>query len=126
MPPETATGELSPHYSTPELDDSDIIRRTRIAMTYFTGAIAESKGNRVGTFMRMLTEEMIEESSIVPPDILEFYMRQAAAVLYWTATGENIINMPMPGDFVNGLPKDMRAAILEQKERLAIESDKHE
>lgn len=104
-PPEATVALPS---TTPAQDDPDVIRRTKIAMGYFTRAIQEAKGSRVGTFMRMLTEEMLEESAMVPPEFLEFYMKQAAAILYWTATGENIVNMPMPSDFTNTIPRELR------------------
>lgn len=77
-------------------------------MGYFTDAIRTTKGNKAASFMRMLTEDMIEESSMVPEDMLEFYMKQAASILYWTATGETIINMPMPSDFKNVIPRELR------------------
>jgi hypothetical protein len=102
--------------TTPAQDDPDVIRRTKIAMGYFTQAIVEAKGSRVGVFMRALTEEMLEESAMVPPEFLEFYMKQAAAILYWTGTGENIVNMPMPHDFKSIIPKELRPV-----ERAAIE-----
>lgn len=91
----------------PEPVDADIVRRTKIAMRYFTDTVAEAKGNKAGMFMKMLTEEMLEESEMVPPEFLEFYMKQAAAILFWTATGERIINMPIPHDFAAVIPKEL-------------------
>lgn len=77
-------------------------------MGYFTKAVVEAKGTKVGVFMRALTEEMLEESAMVPPEFLEFYMKQAAAILYWTATGEAILNMPMPHDFKSIIPRALK------------------
>lgn len=57
------------------------------------------KGKRTAFLIKKLIAEAAEEMDDVPPEMISFYMNRAAAMMYWAATGERIVNMPLPPDF---------------------------
>lgn len=59
----------------------------------------QGKNPRVIFMLNKLVADALEEASEVPPEILEFYMGQAAATLLWAATGQTVPSMPLPDDF---------------------------
>ena len=56
-------------------------------------------GNKAAFLMKKVMLDSFKDLGEVPPDITEFYMRQAASVLYWAATGEVVTDTPLPDDF---------------------------
>lgn len=102
------TGEVSESSTQGPAELSEPLKRAQLVFRYFSQGISEAKGNKVGYLISKLTDELLEEAADVPPEILEFYMRQSTAVLYWAATGEQIINLPMPHDFRNTIPAELR------------------
>jgi hypothetical protein len=81
--------------------DPPIIQRIRTVSAYFTQSLQKNRGQsgKVGFMVNKLISDALDEAGEVPPEILEFYMGQATAVLYWAASGETIVNMPLPDDF---------------------------
>lgn len=70
-------------------------------MGYFLQSVNDgsAKGKRTSYLLTRLAKEALEEMKEVPPQMVEFYFRRAAAIMYWSATGERVIGMPMPDDF---------------------------
>lgn len=83
--------------------EAPVFLRSRLTMKYFIDSMMQSgvtgSKSKVAFMMKRLVEEALDEAQEVPPEILELYMAQAAAVLHWAATGETILNMPLPADF---------------------------
>lgn len=50
--------------------------------------------------------EMVSELRDYPPEIIELYVKQVAALIYWTGSGEIIKDFPMPPDFIAGQQTD--------------------
>jgi hypothetical protein len=92
--------------STGEPAESDyainpVIARSAVAVKYMISKGQNSSGAKAGT-MRIVTKivtEALSDASDVPPAIAEFYMKQLAAMIWWTATGEALEGMPLPEDF---------------------------
>lgn len=90
--------------------DAPVIQRTKLVLDYFADSVTsrnddDPKSKRVSFLLKKVAQDAIEEASEVPPEIMELYMAQAAAVLYYAATGEVIVNMPLPEDFPEVTPE---------------------
>jgi hypothetical protein len=87
-------------------------------MGYFLGSVNDgsAKGKRTAYLLNKLAQEAVNEMAEVPPEMVEFYFKRAAAVMYWSATGERVLGMPMPDDFVP--PAELGAS----NEQLALPS----
>lgn len=90
--------------------DAPVIQRTKLVLDYFADSVSsrnddDPKSKRVSFLLKKVAQDAIEEASEVPPEIMELYMAQAAAVLYYAATGEVIVNMPLPEDFPEVTPE---------------------
>lgn len=89
--------------STLALADPPVIVRTRAVMDYFVNSVQnrsdDAKSSKVMFILRKIVEDALEEASEVPPEIMELNMRQAAAILYYAATGEAAEGAPLPSDF---------------------------
>lgn len=87
--------------SIPAQDDPPVIARMRVTMEYLLRSISASSdtGNKAAILMKKVMLDAFHDLADVPPDIVEFYMRQSASVLYWAATGEVVTDTPLPDDF---------------------------
>ena len=59
----------------------------------------DKKSKRFKFLLRKIVGEATEEIDNVPPEMLEYYFKRAAHMMYWAATGCTIENMPMPPGF---------------------------
>lgn len=92
------------------VEESDVIKRIRLITDHFTKSIAKDPSKKkVAFLLRRITEEAIEEMVDAPEEILEYYMTEATAILYWAATGMVIENMPLPDDFQPDLELSAKA-----------------
>jgi hypothetical protein len=68
---------------------------------YFLGQMDDgsAKARRFRRMLAMIAQEGMEELRDAPPEAIEFYFKRAAGIIYWSATGEKIINIPWPKDF---------------------------
>lgn len=73
----------------------------RVTTDYLLKSIARQggDGSKAMIVIRKVMLDSFHDLAEVPPDIVEFYMRQAASVLYWAATGEVVTDTPLPDDF---------------------------
>jgi hypothetical protein len=73
-----------------------------VMMNHFLADIDDGsqKGKRTAFLLRKLVSEAVEEMGEIPPEMMEFYFKRAAAMMYWAATGERIVNIPLPPSFV--------------------------
>lgn len=96
-----SSAEVTPS-STLALGEAPVVQRTRLVINYFTKSLAQGEdrnSKRVAFLLKKLTEDAIMEAQDVPPEIMELYMTQAAAVLYYAATGQVAPATPLPDDF---------------------------
>lgn len=87
--------------SIPARDDAPVIKRMRVTAQYLLNSISSSSetGGKAAILMKKIILDSFNDLADVPPDIVEFYMRQSASVLYWAATGEVVTDTPLPDDF---------------------------
>ena len=87
--------------STPAQDDAPVVGRLRVTMEYLLRSISASSetGSKAAILMKKVMLDAMHDLADVPPDIVEFYMRQSASVLYWAATGQVVTDTPLPDDF---------------------------
>jgi hypothetical protein len=87
----------------------DIIVRAKVMMAYYMEALqADNRAavrNAARVFFRLFNEAM-EEMAEAPPEYIAEYLKQGAAVFYWAASGESILNVPVPEDFHEFLKKN--------------------
>lgn len=55
-----------------------------------------SKGAMIG---KRIAGEMLTDMTEIPPEFVEFYLKQLATMVYWTATGEALDEIPLPEGF---------------------------
>jgi len=77
--------------------DPPVITRIKQVMDYVTNMAGK---NDMPPIVRRLAQEMISEIRDYPPEIVELYVKQVAALIYWTGSGEIIKDFPMPPDFM--------------------------
>lgn len=70
-------------------DVPEVLQRARQAVAYMVSK-SPSGGKHAGTqrIVVKLISEAISDLAEAPPVILEFYMKQLAALMYFTSTGE--------------------------------------
>lgn len=61
-------------------------------------------GKSLPGIVNRVVREMLSELSEVPPVMVEFYSKQAAAMIYWISSGEENPDVPLPDNF----PKTMK------------------
>lgn len=95
------TPQTESQSSTPAQDDPPVVRRMQVTADYLLRSISRNgeTGNKAAFLMKKVMLDSFKDLGEVPPDITEFYMRQAASVLYWAATGEVVTDTPLPDDF---------------------------
>lgn len=59
----------------------------------------DKKSKRFKFLLRKIVAEATDEIDNVPPEMLEYYFKRAAHMMFWAATGTTIENMPMPPGF---------------------------
>lgn len=93
----------------PEAEDAPVIKRIQLMLDYFISNIGQdtAKNKRVAYMLKRIATEAADEMADVPPEIIELYFKQAAGVMFWAATGEQIINIPLPAGFET--PKELSA-----------------
>ena len=93
---------------------SDVLQRVNAVLGYFSRQAAGGKGGSktemYGRILQTLAAEAVEEMAEVPDEMLAYYMGEAAAIIYWASTGERIVNLPLPRDFLLTVPKQLLGA----------------
>ena len=83
---------------------SPVIERFVATTEYFLSVMTSGEDKKMGRtaqLLRMILTEATDELRDAPPEILEEYFRQAAGTMYWAATGERIMNIPLPAGFAD-------------------------
>jgi hypothetical protein len=99
-----------------------VLKRIEATMNYFLKSSGDNaKSRKYRRIIAMITQDALEEIEIAPPELVEYYFTRAAALIYWSATGQRIINVPWPDDFVippelSGLAAENEIVAGEQKE----------
>ena len=57
-------------------------------------------GNKSGMIMKRVGADMLEEIRTFPPEIVELYLKQFAALMFWVAEGNTLDDFPLPPDFL--------------------------
>lgn len=65
-------------------------------LTFLTSKVPS--GNKTTPIVRRVAAEMFDELAEIPPEFIEFYVKQLANALYWAATGDGLDDMPHPLD----------------------------
>jgi hypothetical protein len=85
-----------------ELGDApDVVKRIELVQNYFLRQMDDgsSKAKKFRRMLAMIAQEGMEELRDAPPEAIEFYFMRAAGLIYWSATGIKIQNIPWPKDF---------------------------
>lgn len=48
---------------------------------------------------KRIAGEMLTDMTEIPPEFVEFYLKQLATMVYWTATGQALDEIPLPDGF---------------------------
>lgn len=103
-------------------DAPPVVARMQVTAEYLLKSISQNGGDSGGKaafLMKKVLLDSFKDLTEVPPDITEFYMRQAASVLYWAATGEVVTDTPLPDDFPavdwRGKPMELSAGEAETR-----------
>lgn len=76
---------------------------------------------RAAILVQRVFNDAMEDAEEIPPEFMELYLKQGSAIMYWAATGETIVNMPLPEEFtIRENVREIGAGPL-RVERLAIE-----
>jgi hypothetical protein len=95
--PESLQPDSSP---TLVADDPAVVQRINHVMEYFLSQMGgEGKAGQFKRMLAMISRDAMEEMKDAPPEAIEFYFRRAAGLIYWSACGERILNIPWPKDF---------------------------
>lgn len=105
-------------------DQADVIKRIELVMNYFLAQMDDGTGKskKYRRMLAMISQEGMEEMKDAPPEAIEYYFKRAAGLIYWSATGEKIINIPWPDDFKT--PPELDSANtpqMESMERLSLQ-----
>lgn len=84
-------------YTIPEPADLPILNRMNQVIDYMSNAVPT--GFKASGIMKRVAREMLSEMDEIPPEILEFYVKQLSTMLYWVATGAALDDMPLPENF---------------------------
>lgn len=78
-----------------------VLRRTTAMMKHLLKDVdnGTKKGKRTAYMLGKLMDEAQEELVDAPPEMIEFYLKRTSAMMFWAATGERIVNIPLPSDF---------------------------
>lgn len=81
---------------TPEL------QRIQFVMDHLLGKLKDGsdKNNKLAILLQRVAAEAIHDLEDVPSEFLEEYFQQTAAMFFWGATGQVILNVPLPPGFV--------------------------
>lgn len=81
----------------PTIPEADVFTRLKKVIGYVSSRIpAGSKGSSIA---KRIADEMLNDMTEIPPEFVEFYLKQLAAMIHWTATGQSVDDMPLPEDF---------------------------
>lgn len=80
--------------------DAPVIKRLQTVVKYVSGMVP--KGAKGAGIVNRVASEMLLDVTEIPPEFVEFYVKQLSVLLYWTATGETLDDMPLPEDFTTG------------------------
>jgi hypothetical protein len=86
-----------------QIDDATpVVKRIELVQNYFLGQMDDgsSKTKKFRRMLAMIAQEGMEELRDAPEEAIEFYFKRAAGLIYWSATGIKIENIPWPKDFV--------------------------
>lgn len=101
-----------------------VVRRVEILLDYYLSTIDDgsARGHKISFLLKKLMNEALEEFALMdtPPEMLEHYLRQSSAMLWWGATGENIANVPLPPSF---LTPDQMAEISQLDQRKLTQAE---
>lgn len=86
------------HSSTPVQADPPVLKRLRHAIQYVVSSMPNN-GTTWAPIVKRVTNDMMENLEEFPPEFVEFYTKQVAGLLHWTATGKAIDGVPLPEDF---------------------------
>lgn len=90
--------ESATHSTTLEPAEPPVVKRLRKAIDYVVRSMP-ANGMTWAPIIKRVTADMIENLEDFPPEIVEVYTQQVAGLLYWTATGKGIPDVPLPEDF---------------------------
>lgn len=79
------------------VEDPEVITRLKKVIAYVSAMVPNNAKGAV--IVRRVAAEMLNEIGEMPPEFIEFYIKQLSTMMYWTATGETIDDMPLPEDF---------------------------
>lgn len=83
--------------TTPVVDDAPVFDRLRKVVNYVSDQIpAGSKGSVIG---KRIAGELLTDMTEIPPEFVEFYLKQLATMVYWTSTGKALDEIPLPPGF---------------------------
>ncbi|HEY6020720.1 MAG TPA: hypothetical protein VIY48_12740 [Candidatus Paceibacterota bacterium] len=84
--------------STPAPEAEAVVyRRLNSVLDYVSKMVpADAKGAKIA---QRIGREMVGDLSEVPPEIVEFYIKQLAGMMFWCATGETLDGVVLPEDF---------------------------
>jgi hypothetical protein len=69
-------------------------------MGFLMGQIkGDVKADKMRRLLTMIVEEAMSDLDDAPAEVLEFYFKRAAGMMYWSATGEKVENLPWPSNF---------------------------
>lgn len=80
--------------------DAPVIQRLQTVVKYVSSMVP--KGAKGASIVNRVASEMLLDVTEIPPEFVEFYVKQLSVLLYWTATGETLDDMPLPEDFKTG------------------------
>lgn len=80
-----------------DIPEADVFKRLTKVIEYVSGQIPNgSKGSAIA---KRIAGEMLNDMTEIPPEFVEFYLKQLATMVYWTATGNPLDEMPLPEGF---------------------------
>jgi len=100
----------------------DIVKRIELVQNYFLRQMDDgsSKARKFRRMLAMIAQEGMEELRDAPPEAIEFYFMRAAGLIYWSATGIKIQNIPWPKDFESPEELDKIDSYMGEKETREI------
>jgi hypothetical protein len=92
---------LPTQHSTPDQGEPFVVQRVRAMLDFLLrdAVHANFKQQKMAKMIRRLADEALSELCDVPPELVEHYFTRTAAMMYWAATGETILNIPLDENF---------------------------
>lgn len=90
-------GPLALESSTLAPADTPVVERLKKVVEYVSKMVPS--GAKGSAIVRRMAMELLNDVSEYPPEFVEFYLKQFSALMYWTAMGETIDDVPLPEDF---------------------------